>query len=76
MTEITSVAHKEYIGDGVHASHDGFNIWLQTEREDGSVARIALEPEVFHALVGYQKRLVKAFKQALVDDAQENNHGY
>lgn len=60
MTDITDTAHREYLGDGVYASHDGFHIWLQVEREDGSMARVALEPEVFQALVDYRRRLVEA----------------
>jgi hypothetical protein len=48
----------EYIGDGVYASHDrAGQIWLQTEREEGRVERIALEPSVFLSLCLYEKRL-------------------
>jgi hypothetical protein len=48
----------EYIGDGVYASFDGFNIWLQTERETGRIERIAIEPQVFHALERYRDRIM------------------
>jgi hypothetical protein len=47
-------AHKEYIGDGVYASFDGFQIWL----ESGS-NRIALEPGVFRSLILYSDSLNK-----------------
>jgi hypothetical protein len=48
----------EYIGDGVYASFDGFNIWLQTERELGRIERIAIEPETYHALQRYYTRIM------------------
>ena len=33
-----------YLGDGVYASFDGYQIWLKTERETGWHA-VALEPQ-------------------------------
>lgn len=48
--------NKEYLGDGVYASFDGWQIWLSTLRENGE-HRIALEPYVFHALCRYAKAL-------------------
>jgi hypothetical protein len=47
---------ERYIGDGVYASFDGFNIWLRTQRETGW-HEIALEPEVLDALLAYAKSL-------------------
>lgn len=44
--------HQMYLGDGVYASFDGFNIWLRTER-NGRVHEIALEPEVLGLLTKY-----------------------
>ena len=44
--------NETYIGDGVYASYDGFQIWLRTEREGGD-HEIALEPEVFASLTKY-----------------------
>ena len=41
-----------YIGDGVYASHDGYQIWLSTER-DGFQHRIALESETLAGLFSY-----------------------
>jgi hypothetical protein len=43
-----------YLGDGVYASFDGYQIWLRADDN-----RVALEPEVFHALIGYANRLRK-----------------
>lgn len=40
-----------YLGDGVYASVEPPHIWLQTLEGH----RIALEPEVFDALVGYER---------------------
>jgi len=54
-------AHKEYLGDAVEASFDGYHIWLTTL--DGNNQRIALEPPVFAALVQYEARL-RAFYAA------------
>jgi hypothetical protein len=44
-----------YLGDAVYASFDGYQIWLRTG--DGNDNRIALEPEVFRALIDYANRL-------------------
>jgi hypothetical protein len=41
-----------YLGDGVYASFDGFNIWLDT-RAQLPEHRIALEPATYEALVSY-----------------------
>lgn len=43
---------RAYLGDGVYASFDGYQIWLTTER-DGREIAIALEPSVMNALIGY-----------------------
>lgn len=45
-----------YLGDGVYASFDGFQIWLATQQG----ARIAIEPEVFVELVKYQQHIKEA----------------
>jgi hypothetical protein len=47
---------KEYLGDAVYASFDGYHIWLHTE--DGNNNKIALEPEVFQKLLEYHDKLV------------------
>lgn len=43
-----------YLGDGVYASFDGYQIWLRAER-DGIQHRIAIESEVYDSLVAYVK---------------------
>jgi hypothetical protein len=45
-----------YLGDGVYASFDGYQIWLSTER-DGRSHKIAIEPEVLHAINAYEKHI-------------------
>lgn len=48
-----------YIGDGAYANFDGYQIWLRTnEIHPGRFENnIALEPEVFRALMEYAKEL-------------------
>lgn len=45
-----------YLGDGLYASFDGFSIWLRAPREMGDHI-VALEPQVWRALVEYIDRL-------------------
>lgn len=51
-----------YLGDGVYAYHDGYQIWLKTEREMGRVERIALEPDVLQSLIRYDHDLRQKYK--------------
>lgn len=53
---------ERYLGDGVYASFDGFQIWLDT-RAQPEVNRIALEPETFDALLRYQRELAQFIEQ-------------
>ena len=53
-----------YLGDGVYASFDGYQIWLSTVREDGITHRIALEPEVYDALHQYMQDIFVAAQNA------------
>jgi hypothetical protein len=45
-----------YLGDGLYASFDGFMITLRAPREHGD-HWVGLEPNVFAALLEYQKRV-------------------
>jgi hypothetical protein len=54
-----------YLGDGVHASYDGYQIWLAVNHRDNKV--VALEPEVFHSLTTY----VKWLSEEIVDSQGE-----
>lgn len=48
---------KEYIGDGVYANFDGFNIVLTAENGICATDTIYLEPSVLEALNRYAKRI-------------------
>ena len=43
--------HSEYLGDGVYASFDGYQIWLAVNHHENKV--VALEPSVFRRLCEY-----------------------
>ena len=45
----------EYLGDGVYASFDGYQIWLAANHHENKV--IALEPLVLNALWAYAARI-------------------
>lgn len=47
--------HDSYLGDGVYASFDGFQIWLAVNRPDNK--QVALEPQVLQALIAYAARM-------------------
>lgn len=49
-----------YLGDGLYARFDGWQIYLRTAREDGD-HWVALEPEVLAALVRYVSSLRESF---------------
>lgn len=45
-----------YLGDGLYASFDGWQVWLRAPRPDGDHL-VALEPEVLVALLQYIQQL-------------------
>lgn len=49
---------RTYLGDGVYASFDGYQIWLETEREEGT-HQIALDVHTYKALVEYAAKKEK-----------------
>ena len=51
-----------YLGDGVYASFDGYNILLAVDDHENKV--IAIEPEVWAAWVGYHADLCAAQQKA------------
>ena len=51
--------NRQYLGDGVYAEFDGYQIWLYTNDGYQDTNRIALEPSVFLALQTYEKNLTK-----------------
>lgn len=61
---------KEYLGDAVYASFDGYHIWLTTEYGLSVTNRIALEPSVLAALNRYFQNVCAT--EAVLDDYQDN----
>lgn len=49
--------YKEYLGDGVYADFDGYNLRLTTEDGEKISNIIYLEPDVYSSLEDYVKRL-------------------
>lgn len=46
---------EEYLGDGVYASFDGYQIWLAANYHGNKV--IALEPDVMKRLIQYREKI-------------------
>ncbi len=44
-----------YLGDGVYASYDGYQIWLAANHHENTV--IAIEPKVMRELLAYASRV-------------------
>ena len=42
-----------YIGDGVYGWHDGYQVWIATQRMPGHWCSIALEPPVLKNLIDF-----------------------
>lgn len=55
------MSDKDYIGDGVYAELENGMVKLTTERINGHVDTIYLEPEVYYALVDYWERIKKKY---------------
>lgn len=47
---------KVYLGDGLYAEYDGYQIWLIAPRENGE-HRVALEPSVLEAFEAYADKV-------------------
>lgn len=52
-----SRTRQEYLGDGVYAEFDGYQIWLYTHDGISRLSEIALEPGVFGRLLTYEAGL-------------------
>jgi hypothetical protein len=53
---MTKAVNETYLGDGLYASWDGFSIWLRAPRSNGD-HYVALEPEVFTALLKFREKM-------------------
>lgn len=51
----TNEEHAAYLGDGVYASFDGYQIWLAVNHHENK--QIALDPQVMQRLQGYADRV-------------------
>ena len=47
--------HQDYLGDGVYASFDGYQIWLAVNHHENK--QIALEPRVMESLMRYAEKV-------------------
>jgi len=47
----------DYLGDGLYASFDGYQVWLETSDGVSITNSVALEPSVAAALDNYRRRL-------------------
>lgn len=52
-----------YLGDGVYARFDGYQVWLRAPRVGGN-HEIALDPAVYQALTDYVRKLLDQVKAA------------
>jgi hypothetical protein len=52
-----------YLGDGVYASFDGYQIWLRTESMSG-INDIAIDDQTWAALVAYRDRLMATHNES------------
>ena len=50
-----------YLGDGVYASFDGYQIWLAVNDNKNKV--VALDPGVMNRLVEYSKIIEQKYKE-------------
>ena len=48
---------RKYLGDGVYASFDGYQIWLAVNHHENKV--VALEPSVIESLIKYSNKYFK-----------------
>lgn len=55
----TTMETERYLGDGVYASFDGYQIWLDLRGQDDTT-RIALEPAAFDALICFHEDMIRA----------------
>ena len=58
--------HNTYLGDGVYASFDGYQIWLAVNHHENKV--VALDPQVFERLCEYANMLKEKPWVGLTDE--------
>lgn len=55
--KLDELQQTEYLGDGVYAGHDSYQIWIVTHNGIETQDAIALEEGTFQALVAYRNKL-------------------
>ena len=66
--KMKKIIEDRYLGDGVYASFDGYQIWVDTRAQE-PVSRIALEPGVMQSLERFQRDVSAAIHG--IDDRPE-----
>jgi len=56
--ELPRQSLKQYIGDGVYADFDGFNVILTTENGIETTNRIVLEPEILSSFKRWEQWVI------------------
>lgn len=62
---------KDYLGDGVYADFDGFQITLTTENGIDVTNTIVLEPEVMAALKNYEVRVIRRSEHEIARELKD-----
>lgn len=60
---------QRYLGDGIYASFDGYQVWLHVGRHDVEPV-VTLEPAVIDALNAYFRDVVRPVPHDGLDDGQ------
>ena len=55
---------KDYLGDSVYANFDGYHIVLTTNNGLGASNTIALDPDVYNALLQFKERIKQEIEKA------------
>jgi len=63
---------KDYLGDGVYAIFDGHDIMLHANDLNNPTDKICLEPQVFDALVRFEKRCWEEVNKAAEPELGNN----
>jgi len=64
---------KEYLGDGVYASFDGYGIWIKTSNGAEATNEIYLEPNVYNALTKYRHTITRITDAERIRKATEGS---
>lgn len=66
---------KEYLGDGLYITFDGFGWWITSENGVDVLNRIYLEPNVYEALKSYHDRTLDMYSQPPKGDTAQGGEG-